>query len=114
MRGAGDKGFLTIKGASATISHPEFEYSIPVEDAARLIILFSKTQVKKIRRKIPLGGHIWEVDEFLGENEGLLLAEIEINHPDEDFEKPGWLGTEVTGDARYYNAYLSVNPWLRW
>ena len=110
-RVAGDKGFLTIKGTSETFSHPEFEYNIPVEEAARLINLFSKSQVKKIRRKIALCGHIWEVDEFCGENEGLLLAEIELNHPDEDFEKPAWLGAEVTGDERYYNASLSVNSW---
>jgi adenylate cyclase len=114
VRVAADKGFLTIKGKSDTISHPEFEYAIPVEDALDLLQKFTKTRIEKIRTRIPAGNHVWEVDEFLGENDGLLMAEIELESPEDEFEKPHWLGTEVTGDERYYNAYLSLNPFPTW
>ena len=114
VRVAGDQGFLTIKGISETFSHPEFEYAIPVDDARELIHQFTATRVEKVRIRIPAGNHVWEVDEFHGENEGLLMAEIELESHDEIFEKPLWLGEEITGDKRYYNAYLSLNPFRTW
>jgi CYTH domain-containing protein len=114
VRVAGDQGFLTIKGASDTFSHPEFEYEIPVAEAGELIQKYTKTRVEKVRTRIPAGNHVWEVDEFHGENEGLLMAEIELATPDDVFEKPHWLGEEVTGDRRYYNAWLSQHPFLTW
>jgi CYTH domain-containing protein len=114
VRVAGDKGFLTIKGKSETFSHPEFEYAIPQDDAIELIQQFTTTQIEKVRTRIPTGNHIWEVDEFLGKNEGLLLAEIELENMEEAFEKPSWLGEEVTGDKRYYNAWLSLHPFRTW
>jgi adenylate cyclase len=113
-RVAGDKGYLTIKGKSETFSHPEYEYEIPVEDAIALIENYTATRIEKVRTRIPAGNHMWEVDEFLGDNQGLLMAEIELETPDEHFEKPAWLGMEVTADQRYYNAYLSLNPFLTW
>ena len=114
VRVAGDMGFLTIKGKSDTISHPEFEYAIPVEDALELLQKYTKTLIEKIRTRIPAGNHVWEVDVFLGENKGLLMAEIELECPEDEFEKPAWVGEEVTGDKRYYNAYLSLNPFSMW
>ncbi|MFZ4522305.1 MAG: CYTH domain-containing protein [Bacteroidales bacterium] len=114
VRVAGDKGFLTIKGRSDTISRPEYEYGIPATDAAELLQEFTKTLVEKVRTKITAGNHVWEVDEFHGENEGLLMAEIELESPEDAFELPDWLGEEVTGDRRYYNSYLSQNPFTTW
>jgi adenylate cyclase len=114
VRVAGDKGFLTIKGKSKTFSHPEFEYAIPVDDAQELIRLYTTTRVEKVRTRIPAGNHVWEVDEFQGENEGLLMAEIELESTDDVFEQPDWLGKEVTGDKRYYNAWLSLHPFQKW
>ena len=114
VRVAGDQGFLTIKGKSETFSHPEFEYLIPVEDARELILQYTTTRIEKIRTRIPTGNHVWEVDEFQGENEGLLMAEIELESPEDFFEKPAWLGKEVTSDNRYYNAYLSLFPFRTW
>lgn len=114
VRIAGDKGFLTIKGKSDTFSHPEFEYEIPAEEAGDMIRLFTTSRIEKVRTRIPFGEHVWEVDEFQGENSGLLMAEIELEDPEELFEKPLWLCEEVTGDQRYYNAYLSVHPYRTW
>ena len=111
---AGDKGFLTIKGRSETFSHPEFEYEIPVNEAAELIRQYTASRVEKVRTRIPAGKHVWEVDEFHGDNEGLLMAEIELINPEDVFEKPVWLGEEVTGDIRYYNAWLSLHPFRTW
>jgi adenylate cyclase len=114
VRIAGGKGFLTIKGKSETFSHPEYEYEIPPDDARELIQKYTATRVEKVRTRIPSGNHVWEVDEFHGENEGLLLAEIELASPEDDFERPEWLGEEVTGDKRYYNSWLSINPFGMW
>jgi len=114
VRIAGDKGFLTIKGKTETFSHPEYEYSIPADDAGELIQKYTATRVEKVRIRVPAGNHVWEVDEFHGENEGLLMAEIELETPEDVFEMPEWLGEEVTGDKRYYNAYLSLNPFQSW
>jgi len=114
VRVAGDKGFLTIKGRSETFSHPEFEYPIPAEEARELINSYTTSRVEKVRIRIPVGKYVWEVDEFHGENDGLLIAEIELEDPDDVFERPAWLGEEVTGDKRYYNSWLSTNPFRTW
>ena len=114
VRVAGDKGFLTIKGKSDTFSHPEYEYAIPPEEAMELIRQYAVARVEKVRTRIPAGKHVWEVDEFHGENEGLLMAEIELAGEDDIFDKPEWLGEEVTGDKRYFNAWLSVHPFCTW
>jgi adenylate cyclase len=114
VRIAGDHGFLTIKGNSKTFSHPEYEYEIPREDASDMIGQFTPSVVEKVRVRIRSGNHVWEVDEFHGANEGLLMAEIELESMGEAFEKPDWLGEEVTGDKRYYNAWLSVHPFTTW
>ena len=116
VRIKGSKGFLTIKGkgnASGT-TRMEWEKEIPLTDAEQLMALCERGTIDKIRYEIPVGSHTYEVDEFFGENEGLVIAEIELAHEDEAFEKPQWLGSEVTGDERYYNAYLSNNPYTAW
>ncbi|MCK9421102.1 MAG: CYTH domain-containing protein [Bacteroidales bacterium] len=114
VRMTGKNGFITIKGNSKTITHPEYEYAIPVEDAHELLELYTRERIEKTRYRIPVGNYIFEVDKFVGLNEGLLLAEIELNRPEDVFEKPEWLGKEVTGDERYYNAYLSKKPYMSW
>ena len=114
VRVAGNRGFLTIKGKSETFSHPEYEYEIPPEDALELIKQYTACQVEKVRTRIPAGNHLWEVDEFQRDNDGLLMAEIELESPEEAFEKPAWLREEVTGDHRYFNANLSLHPFRTW
>jgi adenylate cyclase len=116
VRIKGEKGFITIKGISqqSGMSRFEWENEIPLEEALELLKLCEKGKIEKTRYEIKLGNHIYEVDEFYGENEGLLLAEIELNSENETFEKPDWLGDEVTNDKRYYNAYLSKNPFKDW
>lgn len=115
VRTIGDKGFLTIKGRGTGIAHPEYEYEIPYADArAMLNELAQKPIIDKTRTKIPFGGYVWEVDEFFGDNEGLVMAEIELPSEDAPFEKPDWIGEEVTGDARYYNSMLAKNPYKNW
>ena len=110
------QGFLTIKGASndTGLSRFEWEKEIPLAEAQALLILCEKGVIDKTRFEIKQGNHIFEVDEFYGDNEGLIVAEIELKSETETFEKPDWLGTEVTGDIRYYNAYLSNNPFKNW
>lgn len=107
-------GFLTIKGRSETFSHPEYEYEIPLPDAQDLIKAYTDTIIQKRRHRVSVGDHLWEVDVFERENEGLIIAEIELNDPCESFELPTWLGEEVTSDKRYYNAYLALNPFSKW
>ncbi len=114
VRIAGNSGFLTIKGKSGGISRNEFEYRIPLEDARELLKLSVTSIVEKKRSRIEWEGKIWEVDEFEGKNKGLILAEIELLSEDEIIEFPPWIGKEVTGDIRYYNAYLSRNPYSEW
>jgi CYTH domain-containing protein len=116
IRTKGDKGYLTIKGKSneSGTTRLEWETEIPVAEARSLLALCESGSIDKIRYEVKSGSHIFEVDEFFGENEGLLVAEIELQHEDEIFEKPDWLGKEVTGDVRYYNAYLSRNPYKTW
>lgn len=110
-----DTGFLTIKGASVGATRMEYEYNIPIEDAKTLLDqLCEKPIIEKKRYKIEFGGFIWEVDEFFGENEGLVVAEIELESEHQEFEKPEWVGKEVTGDPRYYNSNLIKEPYTRW
>ncbi|MGC4040792.1 MAG: CYTH domain-containing protein [Flavobacterium sp.] len=110
------KGFLTIKGKgnAGGMSRLEWETEIAVADAEKLLAICEKGVIDKIRYEIKSGAHVYEVDIFGGENEGLILAEIELGSEDEDFEKPHWLGAEVTNDERYYNAYLSKKPFAEW
>ncbi len=115
VRAVNDKGFLTIKGKNQGISRTEFEYEIPVAEATEMLSkLALPTVIEKKRYRIEYKGKIWEVDEFLGENEGLTIAEIELNSTDEEFEKPSWIGEEVSYDIKYYNSYLSEHPFKGW
>lgn len=116
VRIKGHKGFITIKGIgqSSGMSRFEWENEIPLDEAQELLKLCEKGKIEKTRYEIKSGIHVYEVDEFYGENEGLVMAEIELNSEEEAFEKPEWLGEEVTNDERYYNAYLSKNPFKDW
>ena len=107
--------FITIKGLTKGISRAEFEYRIPVADAKSMLDhLCLKPTIEKYRYKIDVDGYTWEVDEFLGENEGLVIAEIELEHEGQEFTKPAWIGEEVSHDPRYYNANLVKNPFKHW
>ena len=108
------KGFITIKGISVGASRSEFEYEIPFAEAGELLDEFTKISLSKIRYKIWNEKHVWEVDEFLGENEGLLIAEIELSKEDEKFSTPSWIGKEVTGEQQYYNSNLINSPFKDW
>jgi adenylate cyclase len=114
IRIAGDKAYLTIKGRSETIAHPEFEYEIPARDATEMLTLAISEPVEKTRYKIPHQGFLWEVDLFEGKNKGLVMAEIELENELQDFPLPDWIVREVTGDERFYNSYLSVHPFQEW
>ena len=114
IRLAGKRAFLTIKGITTGASRPEFEYEIPVSDAEQLVKLCDGPLVEKVRRAIVYGGFTWAVDEFLGENAGLVIAEVELEAEDQPFKRPHWVGQEVTGDARYYNSYLAAHPYRSW
>lgn len=116
IRIKGDKGYITIKGATnqSGMSRFEWEKEISLSDAEQLIKLCDPGVIDKTRYLVKAGKHIFEVDEFYGENEGLIVAEIELNSEDEQFEKPKWLGKEVTGDVRYYNSQLLKCPYRTW
>jgi len=114
VRQAGEKAFLTVKGKTDGMSRLEFEYEIPLSDLTGLLPLCSGPLVEKNRCTIVYETKLWEVDEFLGDNEGLIIAEIELNSKDEVFSIPEWIDKEVTGDKRYYNSFLSVNPYKKW
>lgn len=114
IRIAGEKAFLTIKGRSQTISRPEFEYEIPLEDAHEMLNLAISNPVEKVRYKVIFEGQLWEVDVFSGKNSGLVVAEIELKSEDQEILKPDWILDEVTYDARFYNSYLSVCPFSEW
>lgn len=108
--------FLTVKGetSSSGLSRFEWEKEIALQDARELIKICEPGIIDKIRYEIPVGNHLFEVDEFLGLNAGLVIAEVELRQEDEPFERPGWLGIEVTGDVKYYNSMLSANPYQNW
>ena len=115
VRIEGERANLNIKSASAGIHRQEFEYPIPLEDAhAMLAGLCVGGLIEKTRYRVRHGGHLWEVDLFAGDNAGLVVAEIELQHETEAFERPDWLGEEVSDDARYYNHFLARRPWKDW
>lgn len=114
VRRAGSKAFLTIKGKPEGIARPEFEYEIPEADADQLLGLCVGPLIEKTRHRIPFAGHCWEVDEFHGTNAGLIIAEIELSASDESFEKPDWVGEDVSDDPRYANSRLSECPYSAW
>lgn len=116
IRIKGESGFLTIKGKSneTGVSRLEWETEIALAEAKPLLALCEKGVIHKTRYEVKVGKHVFEVDEFHGDNEGLLIAEIELSAEDEVFKKPDWLGPEVTNEARYYNSYLSNTPFKNW
>lgn len=115
VRIAGDQGFLTVKGKSRGLTRAEFEYAIPVEDAAAMLDgLCEKPLIEKTRYRVPFGAHTWEVDEFHGANAGLVVAEVELASADEEPALPPWVGREVSRDARYFNANLVKKPFTTW
>jgi adenylate cyclase len=116
VRIKGDKGFLTVKGIgnASGASRFEWEKEIGVEDVDTLLALCEPGVIDKTRYIIEFEGHTFEVDEFYGENQGLVVAEIELLSENEDFSKPKWLGSEVTGDSKYYNSMLMKNPFSKW
>ena len=116
VRLKGEKGFLTVKGISSEngLSRFEWERAISKPDAEALLKLCEKGIIDKMRYNIKYGNHIFEVDEFFGDNEGLIIAEVELNNENEAFEKPKWLGKEVTGQVKYYNSLLSKEPFNTW
>jgi len=114
VRLAGAHAFLTVKGITKGHSRLEFEYPVPVADAEEMLALCEGPLVEKTRYEIPHAGKTWQVDEYHGDNHGLILAEIELTSEDEKFEVPEWIGTEVSGDSRYYNSNLARNPFASW
>ena len=115
VRVAGTRAYLSIKRASSGISRAEFDYTIPLADAESILNdLCIRPPIEKTRYLVGYGEHMWEIDVFAGENEGLVLAEIELKHEDERFEHPVWVGKEVSEDERYYNAYLAEHPYRHW
>ena len=114
VRMAGEEGFLTIKGKTTGISRAEYEYPIPKIEALELLEGFCNSKIKKRRYEIQYKNHVWEIDEFLDENEGLIIAEIELQSEDEKFELPEWAEKEVSEDKRYYNSQLSTHPFKTW
>lgn len=115
VRLEGDRGKLTVKGKNRGICRTEFEYEIPASEAAAMLDeLCLKPLVEKTRYRIMHAGHLWEVDEFHGDNEGLVLAEIELNSEETAVELPDWAGAEVSEDVRYYNSYLVLKPFKHW
>lgn len=114
VRIAADKAFLTIKGISSGASRAEFEYEIPVADAEQLLLLCDGPLIEKTRYVIAHEGMTWEVDEFHGSNDGLVVAEIELQSETQDFSKPAWVGLEVTHEKRYFNSSLAITPYSTW
>jgi CYTH domain-containing protein len=115
VRVEGDRARLTIKGITVGATRAEFEYEIPVADAEEMLDdLCHQPIIEKTRRRIDAAGVVWEVDEFFGVNEGLVVAEVELESEDQEFDLPSWLGKEVTGDARYFNANLIARPFSTW
>ena len=115
VRVKGDRGFLTIKGASQGIGRHEFEFPIPEAEAREMLReLAVMPPIDKVRHEIPLGDHVWELDVFAGENAGLVMAEIELTEHDQDFVLPDWAGQEVSEDPRYFNVNLAKTPYRQW
>lgn len=116
IRIKGNKGFITIKGKGNESGTTRFEWEkeIPIPEAEQLLLLCEKGVIDKTRYEVTIGLHLYEIDVFEGDNKGLIIAEIELKNENDSFEKPTWLGIEVTGDNRYYNAYLSNIPYKNW
>ena len=115
VRTIDDKGFLTIKGITTGATRAEYEYEIPLKEAeAMLDELCEQPLIEKNRYKIAHKGFVWEVDEFFGENQGLIFAEVELESEDQQFDKPDWITDEVTGDPKYFNSNLIQNPYKNW
>lgn len=114
VRIGGEHAYITIKGKSSGATRGEWEYAVPVADAEELLALCEQPLVEKVRRRIDYQGHTWEVDEFFGVNQGLVVAEIELAAEDEAFARPAWIGEEVTDDPRYYNSSLVKKPYSAW
>ena len=115
VRTIDDKGFLTIKGITTGATRVEYEYEIPLKEAeAMLDELCEQPLIEKNRYKIAHKGFVWEVDEFFGENQGLIFAEVELESEDQQFDKPDWITDEVTGDPKYFNSNLIQNPYKNW
>jgi adenylate cyclase len=114
VRVTDESGYMTIKGKTKGISRLEYEYTIPVNEGVELLNNFAVSELEKVRYCINYEDKVWEVDEFLGDNQGLLVAEIELDDEAETFMLPPWITVEVTGDKKYYNSALSINPFSRW
>ncbi len=116
VRIKGEKGFLTVKGPSTEDGTERFEWEtvISIKEAESLLPYCEEGTIEKVRYEVPSENHTFEIDEFMGDNEGLIVAEIELKHKDEPFAKPAWLGKEVTGDVRYYNSNLTKDPYKNW
>jgi adenylate cyclase len=115
VRTSGEHAWLNVKSLTVGAERQEFEYSIPLTDAATMLdTLTTKPLIEKQRHYVMVGGHTWEIDEFEGDNAGLIVAEVELRDVDELFAKPAWVGEEVTHDPRYYNTQLSKHPFKEW
>jgi adenylate cyclase len=115
IRTINDRAFLTVKGLTVGATRTEYEYEIPLADcSAMLDVLAEKPIIEKKRYKIPFEGLTWEIDEFFGDNAGLIVAEVELQSEGQAFRKPEWVGEEVTSDARYFNSNLIRHPYTRW
>jgi len=114
VRIAGDEAWLTIKSITTSMTRAEFEYAIPLADARQMLELCERPLIEKHRRNVPFQGMVWEVDEFLSDNAGLVVAEIELESETQTFERPDWVGEEVTDDPRYFNSRLSITPYTSW
>ncbi len=115
IRTVGDKAFLTIKGIMVGATRAEYEYPIPFDECnAMLDTLAEKPIIEKTRYKVPIGALTWEIDEFSGDNKGLIVAEVELTSEEQKFDKPAWVGDEVSGDPRYFNSNLIKHPFNRW
>lgn len=115
VRIAGDSGYLTLKGPTTGITRAEFEYAIPVAEAKEMLeTMCDRPLIQKTRYRLLAGNLVWEIDEFAGENTGLIIAEVELTSESQKIDEPDWLGKEVSGDPRYYNASLVKNPYCNW
>lgn len=115
VRVADNQGFLNIKSGTLGIQRSEYEYPIPLAEAEEILdTLCERPLLEKIRHYVRFGEHLWEIDEFAGDNAGLIVAEVELDHPDEPFARPDWLGEDVSHDIRYYNSQLARHPYRTW
>lgn len=114
VRIIGNKGILTVKGKNVDTTRLEYEYEIPQKEALELLLLCEKPIIEKVRNEVNYEGNLWEIDEFEGDNKGLILAEVELEHADQEVDIPVWIGQEVSGDQRYYNSSLIKSPFKDW